>query len=197
MRVKEGNKWKDIYEAAIKIFAEYGYFNAKIAKIAELAGVATGSVYLYFRNKEDLLSNIFNNLWKKMYDNSVYLRDNKELAPSEKLDQMLDTIFDIYTEHPNLAILVINEHGTYLSLNRNQNPKYYDEFFLTATEIYNEGVRNNVFTPDINVELFKNIIIGSFRELLHHWALSKKTIKLEEIRKTYKYVMKYGIMKHK
>ena len=195
MRVKEGNKERDIYEAAIKVFAKNGYHNAKIADIAELAGVATGSVYLYFKNKEDLLISIFDNLWKIMYENSVFLRDNNKFSPAEKLDRMLNSIFDIYIKFPNLAILMINENDTYLSFNKNQNSKYYDEFFQTASEIFNEGVKDKSFTSEVNFEFFKSIIIGSFRELLGNWVTNKKTVKLEEIRSAYKYVMKYGIMR--
>ena len=197
MRVKEGNKSEDIQEAAIKIFAEYGYFNAKISKIAEVAGVAIGSVYVYFKNKEDILSNIFNTLWKNMYENSFYLKGNKHLSPTDKLDKMIDTIFDIYARHPELAIVINNEFGTYLSLHKNKNPEYYDKFFDTAGEIITEGIRKNVFASYINVTLFKHIIIGSFRELVNHWAANRKSVKLDEIRKSFKSVMKYGIMKHK
>lgn len=197
MRVKEGNKSEDIQEAAIKIFAEYGYFNAKISKIAEVAGVAIGSVYVYNKNKEDILSNIFNTLWKNMYENSFYLKGNKHLSPTDKLDKMIDTIFDIYARHPELAIVINNEFGTYLSLHKNKNPEYYDKFFDTAGEIITEGIRKNVFASYINVTLFKHIIIGSFRELVNHWAANRKSVKLDEIRKSFKSVMKYGIMKHK
>lgn len=197
MRVKEGNKSEDIQEAAIKIFAEYGYFNAKISKIAEVAGVAIGSVYVYYKNKEDILSNIFNTLWKNMYENSFYLKGNKHLSPADKLDKMIDTIFDIYSLHPELAIVINNEFGTYLSLHKNKNPEYYDKFFDTAGEIITEGIRKNVFASYINVTLFKHIIIGSFRELVNHWAANRKSVKLDEIRKSFKSVMKYGIMKHK
>ena len=197
MRVKEGNKSEDIQEAAIKIFEEYGYFNAKISKIAEVAGVAIGSVYVYFKNKEDILSNIFNTLWKNMYENSFYLKGNKHLSPTDKLDKMIDTIFDIYARHPELAIVINNEFGTYLSLHKNKNPEYYDKFFDTAGEIITEGIRKNVFASYINVTLFKHIIIGSFRELVNHWAANRKSVKLDEIRKSFKSVMKYGIMKHK
>ena len=58
MRVKEGNKREDIIKAAIKVFAKNGFHNAKISKIAEVANVAAGSVYLYFKSKEDILYQI-------------------------------------------------------------------------------------------------------------------------------------------
>lgn len=78
MRRKEGNKEQDIITAAIEVFAEDGYHEAKISKIAELANVATGSVYLYFESKEDLLVKIFSNLWIKLISlvNTINQRDD-------------------------------------------------------------------------------------------------------------------------
>src|SRR6266498_4867338 len=48
-----------ILRAAIDVFAESGYFNAQVADVARAAGVAAGTVYLYFRSKDDLLASIF------------------------------------------------------------------------------------------------------------------------------------------
>src|SRR5882762_6225268 len=48
-----------ILRAAIDVFAERGYFNAQVADVARAAGVAAGTVYLYFKNKDDLLVSIF------------------------------------------------------------------------------------------------------------------------------------------
>src|SRR5215472_3585326 len=48
-----------ILRAAIDVFAERGYFNAQVADVARAAGVAAGTVYLYFRSKDDLLISIF------------------------------------------------------------------------------------------------------------------------------------------
>src|SRR5688500_15293669 len=53
------SKRERILRAAVDVFAEYGYFNAKVAQIAKSAGVADGTIYLYFDGKEDLLITIF------------------------------------------------------------------------------------------------------------------------------------------
>ena len=90
MRPKEGHKEEDILEAAIKVFAEEGFHDAKISKIAKRANVATGSVYVYFKNKDDLLIKIFQSIWEQLY---IELRDiaaNKGLSPIEKVDSMLE-----------------------------------------------------------------------------------------------------------
>ena len=52
-------KYQSILDAATEAFAEFGYFSCQVAKIARLAGVADGTIYLYFKNKEDILINLF------------------------------------------------------------------------------------------------------------------------------------------
>src|SRR5262245_36278222 len=57
-RIRNG-KHEAILRAAAKVFAQSGYFNAKVSDVARSAGVADGTVYLYFKNKDDLLTSIF------------------------------------------------------------------------------------------------------------------------------------------
>jgi TetR/AcrR family fatty acid metabolism transcriptional regulator len=59
MRRKNSDKHQRILDAAIKVFAQKGFFQSKVAEIAREAGVADGTVYLYFKNKDDLLVSIF------------------------------------------------------------------------------------------------------------------------------------------
>jgi TetR/AcrR family fatty acid metabolism transcriptional regulator len=54
-----GPKRDAILRAAIDVFAERGFFSAQVADIARAAGVAAGTVYLYFKSKDDLLVSIF------------------------------------------------------------------------------------------------------------------------------------------
>src|SRR5581483_4725090 len=54
-----------ILRAAIDVFAERGFFNAQVADVARSAGVAAGTVYLYFRSKDDLLVSIFERTMKE------------------------------------------------------------------------------------------------------------------------------------
>ncbi len=90
MRTKEGNKEKDILEAAVKVFAESGFHRSKISKIAELAKVATGSVYVYYENKYDILRKIFEKLWNRLHRELTTIADDKSLTPEEKVDLMIE-----------------------------------------------------------------------------------------------------------
>src|SRR5678809_834769 len=54
-----GDKRERILHAAERVFADHGFYNAKVSEIAKLAGVADGTIYLYFKSKDDLLISLF------------------------------------------------------------------------------------------------------------------------------------------
>src|SRR4026209_929339 len=78
-RAVVGDKREAILRAAISVFAPCGYFNSKVADIAREAGVADGTVYLYFKSKEEILQSIF--------DRSV---DEALGAAKERVEQLSD-----------------------------------------------------------------------------------------------------------
>ena len=59
LETKINPKYKQIIDAAVIVIAENGYHQAQVSKIAKQAGVADGTIYLYFKNKEDILISVF------------------------------------------------------------------------------------------------------------------------------------------
>jgi len=195
MRVKEGNKEKDILEAAIKVFAEYGYHVAKISKIAEIANVATGSVYVYFKNKEDILLKIFANLWSELHEEFKLLTVNSSLSQAEKLDGMIDLVFDVLTANQALAMVVVNEQNHLQKSNKEGFTDFYDKFLSIGETIIKEGILNKSFSADIDIKIFKQFIFGAIRHLVNCWANEPKKFPINKIRQNVKSIIKYGIAK--
>ena len=195
MRLKEGNKEKDILQAAIKVFADVGFHDAKIAQIAGIAGVATGSVYVYFKNKNDLLNKIFLVLWEQLYVELKIFVKNSYLTPVEKIDGMLDLILDVFTENPNLALVFVNEQNHVMKNDDNELIRYYEKFLDEGEKVLKEGINKGVFSPSINVKIFRHYIFGAIRNLLRNWAISPKSFALDEIKLNIKFLIKYGIQK--
>lgn len=195
MRLKEGNKEKDILEAAVKVFAEDGFHKAKISKVAEVAGVATGSVYVYFKNKDDLLITIFQGLWEKLYEELKSITANKMLSPVEKIDAMLDLVFDMFTENPALALVFVNEQQNLMRTEQEGFINYYEKFLDEGEKVVKEGISKNVFSVNLDLNIFRHYIFGAIRNLLHHWASDPKEFPLNKIRQNIKYLTKHGITK--
>ncbi len=197
MRTKEGNKDKDILEAAIKVFAETGYHKSKISKIAELAGVATGSVYVYYKSKEEILNRIFNDIWANLYNELFKLTSNPSIPATEKLDSMIDLILDVFTQNPAMALVIVNEQQHVQRTALTHFTDYYEKFLDLATEVIQEGIKEGVFSKNIDLYVFRFYIFGAVRNILNNWALNQKEFPLNKIRQSIKYFTKNGIIVHK
>ena len=194
MRTKEGNKREDIIRAAISEFAKKGFHKAKVATIAENAAVATGSVYVYFENKESLIYEIFDDVWKKLYESMEVLAGQEDVSPVEKFDAMIDMIFDTFTESPDLALVIVNEQNPLLVSNTGKFTKYYDMFITLGEKIIKNGIQKGIFTDKIDIPIFRHYFLGAFRDLVHSWALDKKAFPLNLIRQNIKFLSKNGLL---
>lgn len=193
MRVKEGNKEADIIEAAIEVFAKYGYHNSKISKIAETANVATGSVYVYYKNKEAILLRIFSDLWTKLYEELDKIKSNNMLSSLEKLDAMIDLIFDIFSEKPSLALVFVNEQNHLEQSNKKEFTDYYSKFLDQGEEIVRKGVKEGLISNNIDITIFRHFIFGAIRHLVHCWARDPKLFSINKTRMNVKLFIKHGI----
>jgi len=193
MRTKEGNKEKDILNAAVKIFAEYGYHNSKIYQIAQEASVATGSVYVYYKNKEDLLHKIFEMLWSRLYLEMKKVVETKSASSIEKIDSMIDLYMDVFAENPSLALVFVNEQIN-ASRNPNRFTKYYDKFLDLAESTLEKGKAEGEIIADLDMIIFRQFIFGALRNLIHRWAEEPEEYSLGRIRRNFKFFIKHGIV---
>jgi TetR/AcrR family transcriptional regulator, fatty acid metabolism regulator protein len=194
MRKREGNKEQAILDAAVKVFAQHGYHRAKISSIADHAGVATGSVYLYYKNKEGILLTIFDRLWTELTDGLRIIVKRTDVDPSQKLDLVIDKLFDLFIANPALASVFVNEQHQLIKDKRGNIAKQYDDFLDLAEEIIREGVRKNKFNPDVDIKLFRYFITGGLRSVLLQWSEKPQTLSLNRVRQNAKYFIKHGLL---
>jgi TetR/AcrR family fatty acid metabolism transcriptional regulator len=194
MRNKEGNKEAGILESAIKIFAKHGYHDARISQIAKEAGIASGSVYLYYKNKEDLLARIFQNVWEQLYKEISLIQKRRDLSAIDKIEFLIDLIFDIFSANPPLATVFVNEQ-IHLKKETNIFFHFYNEFFDTGEKIIEAGIKEGSLNSNLNVTVFKFFLLGGMRYLLENWAKDAKNFQLTTLRQNVKLIIKKGILK--
>ena len=195
MRTRSGNKEQDILNAAISVFAEYGFHSAKIAKIAETAGVASGSMYLYFRNKEHILIRIFKQLWQKLAANMQELIKRDDLDYVQKIEGLVDYIIDVFTRNPALAIVFVNEQEQLIRRGNEDVSEYYEQFLDMAEQVFTGGKQSGMINQEIDAWVFRNFAFGGIRHLLHQWAGNPGLHSLETIRRGIKILIKQGVLK--
>lgn len=196
MRTLDANKRNAILNAATSVIAEDGFHGAKIAKIAERAGVATGSIYRYYPNKEAIIVVILEQLWENLAREVRLLIPRTDLHPVEKLDMVVDLVFDIFTANTSLATIFVNEHHQFLVREVGKLRLFYDSFLDSAEEIVREGVHRHVFNANVDIKIFRHFIIGAFRHILQQWTLDPETFPLNKVRQNLKFIIKNGILQH-
>src|SRR5262245_35227081 len=166
-------KYEAILRAAARVFARSGYFNAKVADVAREAGVADGTVYLYFKNKDDLLTSIFD--WAM---GAFIERARAELGrlekPEEKLRKFAHLHFLLLEQERDMAIV--------FQIELRQSTKFMEQFSTThlATylqmlrEIIEAGQKSKRFRKTLNPTLTAKFLFGALDEMATNWVLSHR-----------------------
>ncbi|RTR27381.1 TetR/AcrR family transcriptional regulator [Robertmurraya yapensis] len=168
---KDRPKYMQIIDAAVIVIAENGYHQAQVSKIAKQAGVADGTIYLYFKNKEDILISLFQEKMGNFVEKIEEKIAGKQVA-AEKLLKMVETHFKILSEDPQLAIvtqLELRQSNKELRLRINNVLKGY---LKVIDQILIEGMESGEFASDLNVRLARQMIFGTMDETATTWVMS-------------------------
>jgi len=173
-----GPKRDAILRAAIDVFAERGYFNAQVADVARVAGVAAGTVYLYFRSKDDLLISIFE---RGMREALAEGRAAVETLadPRERLRRFARLHLARLGRDRNLAIV--------FQVELRQSTKFMERFSATLLREYlgllrtaiAEGQRKGLLRDDIKPTVAAKMLFGALDEMATNWILSRRRYQLE------------------
>jgi TetR/AcrR family fatty acid metabolism transcriptional regulator len=192
-KVSDG-KAELILDAAIAVFAEHGYHQAKMARIAEVAGVSAGSIYLYYKNKASLLSHIFEMTWEMMIAITAELTRRNDLTPPEKIDLLVDQHFDLFHQKTELARVLVNEHYTWCQLAEVKFNASLDRYFAGIDTLLGEGQQAGIFNPHIASVTFRHVLFGGMRRLLEVWAGAPEALPIGRIRQDFKVLLKRGVL---
>lgn len=170
---KNKPKYKQIIDAAVVVIAENGYHQAQVSKIARQAGVADGTIYLYFKNKEDILISLFQEKMGYFVEKIEEKIAGKETA-AEKLLMMVETHFKMLSEDRHLAIvtqLELRQSNKELRLKINEVLKGY---LSLVEKILTEGKESGEFANTLEVRLARQMIFGTMDETVTTWVMNEQ-----------------------
>ncbi|MEN2467630.1 TetR/AcrR family transcriptional regulator [Ornithinibacillus sp. FSL M8-0202] len=166
-------KYKLIIDAAVDVIAENGYHASQVSKIAKKAGVADGTIYLYFKNKEDILVSVFEEKMGQFIEQIVAATNERENA-SEKLLTLIEMHFSQLAANHHLAIVTQLElRQSNLSL-RQQINRILKPYLVVIDEIVKEGVEEKLFRSDIKIPLIRQMIFGTLDETVTNWVMNEE-----------------------
>jgi TetR/AcrR family transcriptional regulator, fatty acid metabolism regulator protein len=167
------SKRERILRAAVDVFAEFGYFNAKVSQIAKAAGVADGTIYLYFDGKEDLLVTIFREHTRN------YLRSLEQaMANVNRAEDRLRIAVRHHLEtlgrDRSLAIVSQVELRHTLKFMSLFSQQEVADYLNVIRRIVEYGQQEGTFRRNVHPQLVAKAIFGVLDEMVTSWILSEK-----------------------
>src|SRR3989454_6129077 len=153
-------KREAILRAAIRVFARNGYFNSKVADIARAAGVADGTVYLYFKSKEEILHSIFDQNMAEAIAADRKLID-KLGDPREKLRRIATLHLERLGADRDLAVVFQVELRGSTKFMEEFSAAGFAEYLEMLRRTVEEGQRSGMFRKDLNAKLVSKILFGA------------------------------------
>jgi len=172
-RAVVADKREAILRAAIKVFAQKGYFNSKVADIAKEAGIADGTVYLYFKSKEEILHSVFDRAMEEFI-----AEGKREISEIEEADKRLRRIAQLHLEKlgadRDLAIVFQVELRGSTKFMEEFSGGGFAEYLEIIRKTIQEGQKAGVFRKDLKPITAAKILYGALDEMVTNWILSKR-----------------------
>jgi TetR/AcrR family fatty acid metabolism transcriptional regulator len=166
-----------ILRAAIRIFANHGYFNSKVADIAREAGVADGTVYLYFKSKEEILHSIFDrNMEEAIAEGRKQIENVSD--PREKLRRIALLHLARLGSDRDLAVVFQVELRGSTKFMEEFSAAGFAEYLGVIRSTIEEGQQAGMFRSELNAKVAAKVLFGALDEMATNWILSKRRYKL-------------------
>ncbi|MBU0994499.1 MAG: TetR/AcrR family transcriptional regulator [Proteobacteria bacterium] len=177
-------KSERILFAAETIFAEKGYDSTTMIDISLMAKVAEGTIYEYFKNKDDLL---FSTLQHRIRKNNIVLSDvTSNQNPFSRLRFFIQNHLFHFIDHPEFMKIFLFDGIFNRKFYKSKAAPDFIKYVETLYPILDEGKKDGSFKPDINNRVFKNIFLGLTSHMAlrwHHKTGITEPIKFQEMKK--------------
>ncbi|MED2971560.1 MULTISPECIES: TetR/AcrR family transcriptional regulator [unclassified Fictibacillus] len=168
---RKGPKYDKIIDAAVSVIAVHGYHQSQVSKIAKQASVADGTIYLYFKNKEDLLVSVFN---EKM--GTFIERTGNELKSKgsaiEKLLTLIEMHFCLLDADHQLSIVTQLELRQTNRALRAKIGEVLKRYLSLIDLILKEGMEERAFDKNMDTRLARQMIFGTIDETATNWVMN-------------------------
>jgi TetR/AcrR family fatty acid metabolism transcriptional regulator len=177
--MRDPDKPQQIIEAAIRVFARNGYYNSRVSDIAREAGIASGTIYLYFKTKDEILVTLFR---EKMAEWVAHVR--REIAierdPIARVRRLVSLHFAVLESNPDLAEVVQVELRQGHKFFRGASAHEVSAYFELIGSLLEEGVAAGVIRADVPIKLATKMLFGAMDQLATSWVLGKRSYRLTD-----------------
>jgi TetR/AcrR family fatty acid metabolism transcriptional regulator len=166
-----------IIDAAIRVFARNGYYNSRVSDIAREAGIAAGTIYLYFKTKDEILVTMFR---EKMAAWVAFLRREIARQPDAvaKIRRLVALHFEVLEADPDLAEVVQVELRQGHKFFRGASAHEVSAYFDLIGSVLEEGIAEGLVRHDLPVKVATKMLFGAMDQVATSWVLGKRGYRL-------------------
>ena len=177
--MRDPDKPQQIIDAAVRVFARNGFYNSRVSDIAREAGIASGTIYLYFKTKDEILVTLFR---EKMAAFVALLRADiaRERDPEAKIRRLVRLHFEVLEANPDMAEVVQVELRQGQKFFRGASAHEISAYFELIGAVLQEGVASGVFRRDLPVKIATKMLFGAMDQLTTSWVLGKRGYRLAD-----------------
>jgi TetR/AcrR family fatty acid metabolism transcriptional regulator len=177
--MRDPDKPQQIIDAAVRVFARNGFYNSRVSDIAREAGIASGTIYLYFKTKDEILVTLFR---EKMAAFVASLRTEiaRERDPEAKIRRLVRLHFEVLEASPDMAEVVQVELRQGQKFFRGASAHEISAYFELIGSILHEGVAGGVFRQDLPVKVATKMLFGAMDQVTTSWVLGKRGYRLAD-----------------
>jgi AcrR family transcriptional regulator len=198
--VDKEQKKAEILQIAMQVFARKGVVKTKMIDIAQAAGIGKGTIYEYFRSKEEIFTEAFNSMFSAI-DSSIIDSIATVTDPVEKLDRLVEvSLQGFISENREFAGIMMDFWAEGI---RNKDEKLldilalhdiYSKYRTLITGILTEGIEKGVFR-NVDMHSLSAIMIASLDGLLLQWIMDRELFDMKQVSRTFMDTFLNGIKK--
>jgi TetR/AcrR family transcriptional regulator, fatty acid metabolism regulator protein len=171
-------KGERILDAAVVEFARSGFYGTTVADIARRAGVADGTIYLYFKNKEDVLVSIFERAMDRFISETRVIVEDDSANAAAKLRRIVELHLSLVSLDRDMAVILQVELRHSLHFLELFSRSRIREYLGLIAEVVDQGRREGVFRKETDPLFAAKAAFGLVDEMATDWVLSKKNVRL-------------------
>lgn len=190
---KQTEKKERILEVALEMFSKYGFLHTTINDIGARAGVSDGTIYLYFKDKDELMISVMNKSLETMLteiDEIIKHEDN----PLAKFYAFFEAFVDVFARRPDIARLIVIEqfHVSKLSIN-NTSYKAFEQATLYLKNICDKAIEKG-YLREVKSDILALYCHGLVDTLLKIWVVSDYQADMKYLKNKFLDLLMFGLV---
>lgn len=167
-------KYQKILDAAVEVIAERGYFNSPVSAIARRAGVADGTVYLYFKSKDEVLKTAIDTTFARFYQ-QVEEKFRTLKGPREQLEYIAEVHLESHRVNRSMAVLMQTEMRQSAKFIAEFSHHHLVKYIQIVREVIRRGQQEGIFRTDVSDGVVAHCMFGAIDELLSSAVFTGRT----------------------